>query len=71
MAFNIARAAAHAAGTPRSRMATIRRTLINVPARIAHRARQYLLHLPEHWPWAQAWTNLWDTTCGPPLAATS
>jgi hypothetical protein len=71
MAFNIARAAAHAAGVPRSRMSTIRRTLVNVPARLAHRARQRVMHLPEHWPWAQAWTNLWHTTCGPPLAATS
>lgn len=66
MAFNIARAAAHAAGTPRSRMATVRRALINVPVRIAHRARRHVMHLPEHWPWARAWTNLWDTICGPP-----
>lgn len=32
---------------------TIRRTLINVPARIARSARKLRLHLPECWPWAR------------------
>jgi hypothetical protein len=30
--------------------ATIRRTLVNIPARIASSARRIRLHLPEHWP---------------------
>ncbi|MGC1206515.1 MAG: IS1380 family transposase, partial [Ornithinimicrobium sp.] len=32
--------------------ATIRSQLINIPARIANRARRLRLHLPENWPWA-------------------
>jgi hypothetical protein len=40
----------------------IRRTLINIPARIASSARRIRLHLPEHWPWADAFTDLWTAT---------
>jgi hypothetical protein len=29
-----------------------------VAARIAHRARTIVLHLPEHWPWQAGWDNL-------------
>jgi len=64
--FNIARAAAVAAGTATARMATVQRTLINVPARVASTARQLVLHLPERWPWQGAWTRLWNTTTSPP-----
>jgi hypothetical protein len=49
--------------------ATIRAHLIHVPARIAHSARRITLHLPANWPWKQAWTHLFDTVHGPPLAA--
>jgi hypothetical protein len=70
IAFNLSRAAAHAAGTPKARMATILRTLITVPARLARRARRIVMHLPAHWPWATAWANLWDTTTGPPATPT-
>ena len=35
----------------KARTATIRRTLINLPARIASSARRLTLHLPRDWPW--------------------
>lgn len=66
MAFNISRAAAVAAGTATARMATVLRTIIATPARIAATGRRLIMHLPAHWPWKQAWTNLWDTAVGPP-----
>ena len=70
----------HAAATLASRYhatarsGTLRRHLIGVPARISHRGRdQIILHLPEHWPWAQPWLMLWDRVLGdglpPPVAA--
>jgi hypothetical protein len=58
---NLTRAAGHLAG-PRyaaARAATIRTRLINVAARLAHRARTIHLHLPKHWPWQAAWNNLY------------
>jgi len=46
-----------------ARCGTLRRHLITVPARIAHRGRdQIVLHLPEHWPWYDAWDGLFDAT---------
>lgn len=69
--FNIARAAAVAAGTATARMATVQRTLINVPARIASTARQLVLHLPERWPWQGDWTRLWTTATSPPTPSTT
>ena len=50
--FNIARAAAVAAGLAKARWATLRRQIIQVPARIAATGRRLVLHLPTHWPWA-------------------
>ena len=38
--------------------ATLRRTLINTPARIASSARRIHLHLPDGWPWADAFNHL-------------
>jgi hypothetical protein len=38
--------------------ATIRRNLINIPARIATSARRVRLHLPEHWPWNPGFLTL-------------
>src|SRR5699024_2155238 len=35
-----------------ARAMTIRQKIINIPARIARRARKLLLHLPTHWKWA-------------------
>jgi hypothetical protein len=73
MAFNLTRAAATVAGgrLARATTATIRRTLITVPARISRSARRLTLHLPAAWPWQQGWTELFTRACGPPLPATS
>jgi hypothetical protein len=67
MAFNLTRAAATLAGhgLAKAVTATIRRTLIAVPARIAASARRLTLHLPTGWPWQSAWTALFRQTCGP------
>mgnify|MGYP002628105705 CR=1 FL=1 len=63
MAFNLTRAAATITGPAlaRARTATIRRTLVTVPARIASSARRLTLHLPRDWPWELAWINLFDS----------
>ena len=46
-----------------ARSGTLRRHLIGVPARISHRGRdQIILHLPEHWPWYDAWDGLFNAT---------
>jgi hypothetical protein len=60
IAHNLTRAAGHlAAGAwPAARNTTIRNRIINVAARLAHRARTIHLHLPEHWPWQAAFDNL-------------
>jgi hypothetical protein len=66
-AFNLLRAAGAAASTrhARARWATLRRHLIDVPARIATRARCLILHLPRHWPWQTAWQDLWTAATRP------
>lgn len=71
IAHNISRAAAVAAGRPTARMLTVLHTLIGVPARLASTGRRLILHLPEHWPWQQHWTSLWQaaTSTGPPAPA--
>lgn len=68
LAFNLTRAAGALAGPihARARAATIRAQLINIPARLARRARHLMLHLPRDWPWAQAWTRLHTATHTPP-----
>jgi len=73
MAFNLTRAAATIAGArlAKATTATIRRTLVNVPARVATSARRLTLHLPAVWPWQQAWTEVFTRTCGPPRPASS
>jgi Transposase DDE domain group 1 len=74
IAFNLTRAAATLTRQPRlaeATTATIRRTLIAIPARLAHSARRITLHLPAAWPWQHAWTELFSQCCGPPTAATS
>jgi len=62
IAHNLTRAAGHLAAPhyATARAATIRREIINVAARLAHRARTIHLHLPEHWPWQLAFP-----TCSP------
>ena len=63
IAHNLLRAAGHLAAPhyAKARAATIRRELINVAARLAHRARTIHLHLPERWPWQNAFTHLFTT----------
>ncbi len=69
MAFNLTRAAASLTGPTMAKAttATIRRTLIAVPARIASSARRVTLHLPTAWPWETAWVRLFAHGSGPPL----
>jgi DDE family transposase len=71
MAFNLTRGAGALASAfhAKATTATIRTQLIAVPARLARSARRLSLHLPRDWPWEQAWTQLFDATCGPPAAA--
>jgi hypothetical protein len=66
MAFNLTRAAATLTGArlSKARTATIRRTLITVPARVASSARRLTLHLPRNWPWEHAWKTLFDNLFG-------
>lgn len=73
IAFNLTRAAATLTGPglAKSTTATIRRTLITVPARIASSARKLRLHLPADWPWETAWTRLFDRVSDPPLNPTN
>jgi len=72
---NLLRAAGTLAGPSQAvaRGATLRRTLVNVPARLAQPQRRTVLHLPEHWPWSRPWLTLWDRVLGdglpPPVAA--
>ena len=52
IAHNLLRAAATLAGTRHPpRGATLRRNLVNIPARLARPQRKPILHLPTHWPW--------------------
>jgi len=71
IAFNLARATAAASGQAKARWATLRKRIIDVPARIATTSRRLVLHLPRHWPWAQGWESLWATATGPPLDTTT
>ena len=70
IAFNLTRAAGALASQfhARATTATIRRQLINVPARPVRSARRIRLRLPTNWPWADAWLDLFTATLGPPIA---
>ena len=70
IAHNLLRAAATLAGSDHvvARGVTLRRNLVNVPARFAAPARKPMLHLPAHWPWQTAWKVLWDNVIGYPTA---
>ena len=63
---NLLRAAATLAGAAHAvaRGATLRRTIINIPARLARPQRKPILHLPSHWPWEPGWLALWHNTIG-------
>jgi hypothetical protein len=75
IAHNLLRAAGVLAGGnhSRARGTTLRRKIVNVPARLTRPQRRPVLHLPAHWPWSKAWLALWHNTIGrsPPLAATA
>jgi hypothetical protein len=68
IAFNLTRAAGTLAAPDlaKATTATIRRTLITVPARVATSARRITVHLPQAWPWEIAWTALFDRVSDPP-----
>jgi hypothetical protein len=57
LAFNLTRAMATLAGfgLANATTATIRRTLIAIPARLVRSARRWHLRMPEHWPWHQSY----------------
>ena len=75
IAHNLLRAAGVLAGDhhTRARGSTLRRRIINIPARLVRPQRRPILHLPTHWPWSKAWLTLWHNTIGhsPPLPATA
>src|SRR6266511_2718897 len=52
----------------RATTATISAHLINIPARLARRARRLTLHLPDRWPWADAFQQLHAAIAHPPPA---
>ena len=72
---NLLRAAGTLAGPAQAvaRGASLRRQLITIPSRIARPQRRRVLHMPQHWPWAQPWLTLWTRVFGhgpaPPIAA--
>ena len=70
IAHNLLRAAGVIAGGDHAvaRGATLRRDLINVPARFAAPARKPMLHLPAHWPRQIQWKTLWLNVIGYPTA---
>lgn len=72
IAFNLTRTAAvlasHTGRLATATTATIRRTLITVPARITRSARRLTLHLPITWPWRHAFGRLFTATHAPPAA---
>ncbi|MGH3554120.1 MAG: IS1380 family transposase [Mycobacterium sp.] len=51
-----------------ARGATLRRDLVNIPARFAAPARKPMLHLPIHWPRQLQWKTLWNNVIGYPTA---
>jgi len=71
IAHNLLRAAGVLAGGTHAvaRAATLRRKIVNIPARLTRPQRRPILHLPSHWPWADRWLALWRNTIGysPPL----
>jgi len=64
IAHNLLRAASTLIDTRHAvaRGATLRRRLVNVPARVARPQGRPILHLPGHWPHTDAWKALWDNT---------
>lgn len=75
ISHNLLRAVGVLAGDrhTRARGSTLRRQIVNVPARLARPQHRPILHLPTHWPWSTQWLALWRNTIGysPPLPATA
>jgi hypothetical protein len=71
IAYNLTRAAGAVASVfhATARTGTIRRHLITLPARIAHRSRRIILRLPINWPHRDAFEGLFTATHAPPLSA--
>ncbi len=73
IAHNLLRATGVLAGDrySHSRGATLRRKIVNIPARLCRPQRKPILRLPTHWPWSVAWLRLWANTIGhsPPSIA--
>lgn len=67
IAFNLTRTLGTLAGGKlvKAETATIRRTLINIPARIARSARCIKIRLPENWLWATSWLRVWGQITTP------
>jgi hypothetical protein len=74
ISHNLLRAAGVLAGDrhARARGSTLRRRIVNIPARLARPQHRPVLHLPTHWPWSKAWLALWHNTIGysPPAPTT-
>jgi Transposase DDE domain group 1 len=73
MAFNLTRAAGTLASAfhAKATTGTIRAQLIAVPGRLARSARRLTVHLPQRWPWADAWTRMLHGSRHGPPALTS
>jgi hypothetical protein len=67
IAHNLLRATGSLASAfhAKARGATLRRHLVCVPARLARPQGRPILHLPEHWPWANTFTALHTATTRP------
>jgi hypothetical protein len=67
IAHNLLRAAGVLAGRTHAvaRAATLRRKIVNIPARLVRPQRRPVLHLPSHWPWTDAWIALWRNVIQP------
>jgi hypothetical protein len=69
IAYNLSRAAGHAAGGRHARATTriLREHLIAVPARVTRSARRQHLRMPRNWPWQTGLDNLkHHATTAPP-----
>ena len=66
IAHNLLRAAGVLAADQhtRARGSTLRRRIVNIPARLARPQHRPILHLPTHWPWSKGWLALWHNTIG-------
>ncbi|MCE7006811.1 transposase [Kibdelosporangium philippinense] len=71
MTHNLLRATATLAGPThaRTRLTTLRRRLITIAARVTRTARHITLRLPQDWPWATDFTQLFTTIHAPPHPA--